>query len=88
VWPTADRAIALVERMGPALGGFFAAYVPSEKEEDSVDNQFPVLLEIFPAGEQRQEQRLKTDALGKLNGLRLPARAVVVVHWLDPASML
>jgi predicted secreted protein len=83
----ADRAIELAERMGPALGGFFAAYVPAEAEESSADNQFPVLLEIYPAGGQRQEQRLKTDALGKLNGLRLPARAVVVVRWLDPASM-
>jgi hypothetical protein len=84
----ADRAIGLAERMGPALGGFFAAYVPAETEESSADHQFPVLLEIYPAGGQRQEQRLKTDARGKLNGLRLPARAVVVVRWLDPLSML
>jgi hypothetical protein len=46
-----------------------------------------VLLDIFPPGGERAQQRLKTDTLGQLKGLRLPSDAVVAARWLDPATM-
>ncbi|MBL9138502.1 MAG: Ig-like domain-containing protein [Verrucomicrobiales bacterium] len=82
-----DRGKSLVSRMGQALGGFFGAYLPNAEVEPSEDNVFPVLLDIFPPGGDRAQQRLKTDTRGQLNGLRLPSDAVVAVRWLDPATM-
>lgn len=81
-----DRNLALVSRMGPALGGFFGAYTTSTVVEPSGANVFPVLLEIFPVGGPAQTQHLRTDDRGQLQGLRLPANAVVIVRWLDPAT--
>lgn len=81
-----DRNFALVSRMGPALGGFFGAYTTSTAAEPSAANVFPVLLEIYPVGGPAQSQHLRTDDRGQLQGLRLPANAVVVVRWLDPAT--
>lgn len=82
-----DRSRSLVSRMGQALGGFFAAYIPFGEVEPSAANVLPVLLDIFPPGGERAQQRLKTDDRGQLNGLRLPADAVVSARWLDPATM-
>ncbi len=80
------RGLDLVARMGTALGGFFAAYMPAPDLEPSSDNEYPVSLEIFPPGGGVQEQHLTTDGLGRLDGLRVPANAIVIVRWLDPGS--
>lgn len=82
-----DRGLLLAQRMGDALGGFFAAYSSAPPLEPSSEHVYPVHLEIFPPGGGVLEQHLKTDTVGQLEGVRVPANATVIVRWLDPATM-
>jgi len=83
----AGRAQSLARRVGPALAGFFEAFLDSSVLESSPDHQYYVLLEVFAPGSPARRQYTRTDLRGELRGLIVPSDALVTVRWLNPATL-